>query len=333
MKYRGGCAGVPPHGVTAAAGHGSDAAARLPEPAAVAEHEEQERHDPEAQPEQHRTEPRGRVHLRVLRASGRRSPSSDGAPARRLELRPPVRRRPAGRARGRPRRRVGGAGGSSVACLGGRGERVRSVGLTRHRASPSRVSIVPSAPSSHRTISWVSDTSLENSAPTDSPRWMRRIASPMSGATDRVVILASRLRSGSGTESVRTTSRRLEAAIRSIGRVAQHAVGGAGVDLGHAFALERPGDLDERAGGVDLVVDDDRALALDVADDVHQLGPVEVADAALLDDRQRRVEQLGERPGALGEAEVGDDDRVLDVLVAGSSSRACGRRSARRPGC
>ena len=145
---------------------------------------------------------------------------------------------------------------------------------------------------------------------------MRLIASPMSGATDRVVILARRLRSGSGTESVSTTSSRLDAAIRSIGRVGQDAVGGAGVDLGHALALERPDDLDQRARRVDLVVDDDRPLALDLADDVHQLGPVEVADAPLLDDRERRVQQLGERPGALGEAEVGHHDRVLDVLVA-----------------
>ena len=92
-------------------------------------------------------------------------------------------------------------------------------------------------------------------------------------------------------------------------------MGGAGVDLGHALALEGPDDLDERAGRVDLVVDDDRPLATDVADDVHQLGPVEVADPPLLDDRQRRVEQLGERPGPLGEAEVGDDDRIVEVLV------------------
>ena len=42
----------------------------------------------------------------------------------------------------------------------------------------------------------MSETSLENSAPTDSPRWIRLIASPMSGATDSVVILGRRLRSG-----------------------------------------------------------------------------------------------------------------------------------------
>ena len=58
-------------------------------------------------------------------------------------------------------------------------------------------------------------TSLENSAPTDSPRWMRLMASPMSGATERVVILGIRFRSGSGMESVRTTSMSDEAAMRS----------------------------------------------------------------------------------------------------------------------
>ena len=56
-------------------------------------------------------------------------------------------------------------------------------------------------------------------------------------------------------------------------------------------------------------------LPADLADDVQQLGPVEVADAALLDDRQRRVEQLGERARPLGEPEVGHDDQVLEVLV------------------
>ena len=37
--------------------------------------------------------------------------------------------------------------------------------------------------------------------------------------------------------------------------------------------------------------------------------------APLLDDRERRVEELGERPGALGEPEVRHDDEVLEVLV------------------
>ena len=61
----------------------------------------------------------------------------------------------------------------------------------------------------------MNETSLLNSAPTDSPRWIRLIASPMSGATDSVVILARRLTAGSGTESVSTTSRMFESRSRS----------------------------------------------------------------------------------------------------------------------
>ena len=155
----------------------------------------------------------------------------------------------------------------------------------------------------------------------------------MSGAIESVLILLIRFAGGSGIESVRTTSLSARVADLLDRRIGQDAVGGAGVDLGDALALERADDLDQRAGGVDLVVDDDRPLAADLADDVHQLGPVEVADAALLDDRQGRIEELGERSRPLGEAEVGDDDQVVEALRAGSSSTGCGRRSARRPGC
>ena len=56
-------------------------------------------------------------------------------------------------------------------------------------------------------------------------------------------------------------------------------------------------------------------LPADLADDVQELGPIEVADAALLDDRERRVEELGERARALREPEVGHHDQVLEVLV------------------
>ena len=61
----------------------------------------------------------------------------------------------------------------------------------------------------------MNSTSLLNSAPTDSPRWIRLIASPMSGAIESVVIFAIRLAGGSGTVSVRTTSRSPESARRS----------------------------------------------------------------------------------------------------------------------
>ncbi len=161
----------------------------------------------------------------------------------------------------------------------------------------------------------MNETSDENRAPTDSPRWMRLMASPMSGATDRTLILGMCFDAGSGTLSVMTSSRRLEFAIRSTAGSDRIAVGGAGVDLGHRLALEGAGDLDQGARGVDLVVDDDRAPAPYLADDVDHLGPVEVAVAPLLDDRERRVDELRERTRALGEAEVGDDDALVEVLV------------------
>ena len=68
-------------------------------------------------------------------------------------------------------------------------------------------------------------------------------------------------------------------------------------------------------GRVDLVVHDDGALAAHLADDVEQLRPVVVVRAPLLDDGQGRIDHLGERPGALGEAQVRDHDRVLEVLL------------------
>ena len=157
-----------------------------------------------------------------------------------------------GAARGRPRRRVGGAGGSSV------GPRVAPARAALEGSSssssdppggPSELGGPPgaSAPSSHRSISWVNETSLENRAPTDSPRWMRLMASPMSGATDRIGqlrdALRRRQRHGVGDDDL--AQRALADALD--GRVAQHAVRGAGVHLGDALALERAHDLDQRA--------------------------------------------------------------------------------------
>ena len=77
--------------------------------------------------------------------------------------------------------------------------------------------------------------------------------------------------------------------------------------------------------GVDLVVHDDGALAAHLADDVGDLGAVVVGLAPLLDDGQRRAEQLRERARPLGEAEVGHDDDVLRAPSGASSSRAGGR--------
>src|SRR5439155_14706631 len=189
---------------------------------AVTRYQDDERQRAEAQPEQHRQRRRGRVHLGVLQL-GQPAALERRAPARRAELPPPVRLRDAARLE------VASAVGSVEleahrrACLAD-----ASCGGSRAPPSPSSspaggsVPPLPSAswpgslrkssflatPSSQRSISWVNETSLENSAPTDSPRWIRLIASPISGATDSVVILAIRFAAGSGIESVTTTSMR-----------------------------------------------------------------------------------------------------------------------------
>ena len=59
---------------------------------------------------------------------------------------------------------------------------------------------------------------------------------------------------------------------------------------------QRVGCLDERAGGVDDVVEDEAGTAADVADDVHHFGDVDIG-AALVDNGQRNFKLLGERTG------------------------------------
>ena len=199
-------------------GASGDPSAEVPEARAVADQQHDEREGGQADPEQDRHQRRRRVHLRVgeLRQA---APAQGGAPARRWSC---SRQSPSGR---RDRLepavgRVGGAGGSSVAWLAA-AKRAASASTgaparrRRSRRRSSRMSSVRATPSSQMSICWVSATSLENRAPTDSPRWIRLIASPMSGAIDKVLIFAIRFAAGSGIESVRTTSLSVEARILS----------------------------------------------------------------------------------------------------------------------
>ena len=94
-------------------------------------------------------------------------------------------------------------------------------------------------------------------------------------------------------------------------------------DVGSASGHQRVGRLGDRPGGVDHVVDQDAAPALDLTDDPvgHDLvGPVDVA--GLVDERQRSAAQtLGPLLGHLDPAGVRRDDGqllpavlLLDVL-------------------
>src|SRR6266567_3688779 len=98
-------------------------------------------------------------------------------------------------------------------------------------------------------------------------------------------------------------------------RAGKDAVGGAGIDGFGAVLFQGAGRLGQGAGGVDHVVENDRRLSLDVADQVHHLGHVG-AGTALVDDRQGAAEPLGEGTRPLGPAGVGGDH---DGVVVGEA--------------
>ena len=92
------------------------------------------------------------------------------------------------------------------------------------------------------------------------------------------------------------------------------------VNLRRAFADQSFGGFHQRAGGVDDVVDDQRAAAADVADQVHDFADVDV-DAALIHDGQRRVEFFGKEARAFHAARIRRNDRQIRQLSHGESVR------------
>src|SRR5690606_41532082 len=98
--------------------------------------------------------------------------------------------------------------------------------------------------------------------------------------------------------------RRADFLDRAVGQAVHRRTGedrmdAAGVALGRPRLDADLCCLGDRARGIDLVVDDDRLLALHRADQVQHLRLVLVPDATLLDDRQRTLEDVGEIPRAL----------------------------------
>ena len=207
---------------------------------------------------------RGRVHLRVLAASGRRSPSSAVPQRGDSQLR---RASPVG---GRPRLEAALAVGpvelEAHRSPAWRTRASASIGRCRRprRRSPaSRVSSVRCVavlPEEH--LLGEARPRCENSAPTDlaAVDALDRLADERRDRQRRDLAAAA-CAPGSGIGVGQDDLAQRSSRDPVDRRVAQHAVGGAGVDLGHALALERADDLDQRAGRVDLVVDDDRALA------------------------------------------------------------------------
>ena len=134
------------------------------------------------------------------------------------------------------------------------------------------------------------------------------MASPSSGATGSTRIFGAHGASAaSGMVSVTTSSSMLDCAQARDRRartapacVAQASTSGApAARTASAAAHSVP-------GRVDHVVDDDGGAPVDLADDLH-LGDLVRRGAPLVDDREVRVEPLGEGAGALDAAGVGRD--------------------------
>src|SRR5690606_35084318 len=95
----------------------------------------------------------------------------------------------------------------------------------------------------------------------------------------------------------------------------QHGVRAIGIHGAGATVLQGLGGLAQRAGGIDHVVHDQAGAAVDVADDVHDLGHIG-ARPALVDDGQVGFELLGQGPGAHHAADVGGHDhQVLEIAA------------------
>src|SRR5919198_5308201 len=98
------------------------------------------------------------------------------------------------------------------------------------------------------------------------------------------------------------------------GRAREDRVDAAGVDAVGALLFEQLHRADDGTGGVDLVVDDDGALAPHVADELERLSGAGVVAAALLDDGQGCANQLGEVARLFGESDVGRDHHRLEQV-------------------
>src|SRR6266851_5614166 len=98
------------------------------------------------------------------------------------------------------------------------------------------------------------------------------------------------------------------------GAAGQHAVADVGVDFLGAVGEQRVGGIHQRAAGIHDVVDQDTGISGGVADHIHDFG-FAGAFAAFVDDRQRRVDALGE---AARPHHAADDRRNASVMIKSS---------------
>ena len=85
---------------------------------------------------------------------------------------------------------------------------------------------------------------------------------------------------------------------------------------GYGAGIEKGFRADDGAfARVDHVIDHDAFFAFDFADDVHGFG-LEVIGTTLVDNREGRIEDFGEFPGAIDPAVVRGNDDDIPVIIA-----------------
>ena len=100
-----------------------------------------------------------------------------------------------------------------------------------------------------------------------------------------------------------------------IARIAEHGVNGGNLN-GYGAGIEKGFRADDGAfARVDHVIDHDTFFTFDFADDVHGLG-LEVIGTTLVDNREGRIEDFGEFPGAIDPAVVRGNDDDIPVIIA-----------------
>src|SRR5438309_8522332 len=148
------------------------------------------------------------------------------------------------------------------------------------------------------------------------------MASAKSGATVRTSSFSvSRADGRKGAVSV-VISFTMPLSASFCGVPGQDRVSAADIDLVDAALVQDANRVEDRRTGVDLVVDDDRALLVDVADDRDDLTPAAVVAMRLLHEDERDLQRLGDPASGVGVAEVRHDQRdAVRVLLDDRTER------------
>src|SRR6185295_6482248 len=112
--------------------------------------------------------------------------------------------------------------------------------------------------------------------------------------------------------------------------VAEHAVRARGPDLVDAALLQDLDGIDHRRPTIDLVIDHDRALAVDVTDHAHDLAAPAVITVRLLHEHERDIQHLADPPGLVRVTKVGHDESALVGRLFDDGAEMLDQQVARR---